>query len=399
MKKRVVSLLMAVVMLCAFVVPASAASVTDFKDVSKNDWFYDAVDYAVTKGLFEGTNDNTFSPEAPMTRAMFVTVLSRKSNVTIDYQADMKFTDVPRGQWYSNAIAWAAYFDIVSGVSDTQFNPNGFVTREQMATILYRYAQKTENNTEFNDFEYSKFPDKGSVSTYAVNAMQWATKNKVINGSGGKLLPSGKATRAQVATIFMNSDELLIKTEVKKEQEPEPEDNTEDITLYACGYELKIGESKSSVLARLPEPVETLIDIGNYRSLGERYYFADNTRNVFFVQIWNDKVTAIAACSTDMKMTGYKPVSNPEGNWRFDSSFVKYKGDKDRLVIGSVKTSDMYAGGSGHFGIYVYDAYNMAEHFTEYFPSPTENNYLNYCNLQGVGGINSSSLAYALKED
>ncbi len=170
-----------------------------FKDIKKSHWFHESVDFAVTYGLFSGTSSTTFSPNANMTRAMLVTVLWR-------YAGQPKggkntFTDVKNGQWYTDAVTWAAKNGVVTGVGNNKFNPNGNVTREQLATILYRYAIANEIDVRYRA-EMSLFSDYNKVSSYADKAVYWAVAVKLINGADGKLMPQGKATRAQVAAIL-----------------------------------------------------------------------------------------------------------------------------------------------------------------------------------------------------
>jgi len=175
------------------------AEPTKFNDVKETAWYYDAVNYAVANGLMNGVGNNNFAPESPMTRAMLVTVLWRYENCP-EAKAS-SFTDLT-ADWYKDAVAWAAENGIVNGVGDGRFAPNGNITREQMAAILYRYAQKKALDVTKRD-DLKSFPDAGSVSAYARDAIAWAVAEKIIGGSDGKLLPQGNATRAQVATILM----------------------------------------------------------------------------------------------------------------------------------------------------------------------------------------------------
>ena len=200
-----------------FTMPASAVTVTGtfkaetpapsglpFVDVKSGDWFYDAVKYAYENGLMNGTSATTFAPNGTMNRAMIVTVLYRLEKSPAVTSA-AKFTDVPAGQWYSDAVAWAAANNIVNGYDETTFGPLNAVTREQMAAILYRYEQYKGMDTVTLEENLNRFPDQDKISAYAVPAMQWAVGQKVINGNAdGTLDPTGTATRAQVAQIFMN---------------------------------------------------------------------------------------------------------------------------------------------------------------------------------------------------
>ena len=173
-----------------------------FVDVNPKSWYHLYVDYAVTKGLFGGTSANTFEPESAMTRAMLVTVLWRYEGQPKGYQNIFVDVNAKDGSWYIDAVAWAAANDIVGGVGNNKFDPNGNITREQMATILFRYAQKKGFDTSKRG-DLSSFPDANKISGYATEALRWAVAEELVNGSDGKVLPQGNATRAQVATILM----------------------------------------------------------------------------------------------------------------------------------------------------------------------------------------------------
>lgn len=199
-----------------FTMPASAVEVgvsyvkatetpseTKFNDVSANDWFASAVDYVTGKGMMNGTADNTFSPKANTTRGMVVTVLYRLENQPSTSAAS--FTDVASGAYYANAVAWANANGIVSGYGSGKFGPNDKVTREQLAAILYRYAQYKKYDVSVGeDTNILSYNDAQSISSYAIPAIQWACGAGVVTGkSGNKLDPKGNATRAEVAAMLM----------------------------------------------------------------------------------------------------------------------------------------------------------------------------------------------------
>ena len=200
-----------------FTMPASAVTVTGsfkaetpapvalpFTDVKSGNWFYDAVKYAYVQGLMTGTSATTFAPNGTMNRAMIVTVLYRLEKSPAVTGAS-KFTDVPAGQWYSDAVAWAAANKIVNGYDETTFGPMNAVTREQMAAILFRYEQVKGLENVTLEENLNRFPDQNKISAYAIPALQWAVGQKIINGNAdGTLDPTGTATRAQVAQIFTN---------------------------------------------------------------------------------------------------------------------------------------------------------------------------------------------------
>ena len=176
-----------------------------FTDVQESAWYADAVTYAAERGLMRGVGDGQFAPEETMTRAMLVTVLWRYSGEP-EASKKSQFVDVPNGSYYTEAVAWAAEQKIVYGTSSNCFDPNGAITREQLATILFRF--NVEDVGEMLDGEdFSRFADGTMVQDYAVKAMQWAITEKLILGSNEQnrlyLNPQSSATRSQVAAILM----------------------------------------------------------------------------------------------------------------------------------------------------------------------------------------------------
>lgn len=172
-----------------------------FGDVKTADWFYNDVKYVYEKGMMAGTAADVFAPNATTTRAMIVTILYRLEGSPA-VTGTNAFVDVPAGQWYTDAVNWAAANQIVKGTSATTFAPNDSITREQMAAILYRYAQyKGYDVTKKADL--SGYSDNGQVSAYAKDALAWANAAKLINGvTNTTLAPQGNATRAQVSAIL-----------------------------------------------------------------------------------------------------------------------------------------------------------------------------------------------------
>ena len=173
----------------------------DFVDVKYSSWYHEAVDFAVTKNLFKGMTATTFEPNTPMTRGMLVTVLWRYNGQS--REGTNFFADVKDGQWYTDAIAWASHNGIVGGVGNGRFDPDGKVTREQLAAILYRYSGADGAWRG----SYASYPDADSVSSWAADAYAWAIGEGLISGNliNGKTMldPQGNATRAQVAIILM----------------------------------------------------------------------------------------------------------------------------------------------------------------------------------------------------
>lgn len=180
-----------------------------FTDISPKEWYHLSVDYVVTHNLMEGVGGGKFDPEGTMNRAMLVTVLWRYEGKPAGEKNT--FSDVPANEWYTEAVAWAAKNGIVNGIGDGKFDPLGKITREQMATILYRYTENRGFAETTKRGDLRDFPDAKMISEYATDAVAWAVGEGLILGSEGKLLPQGDATRAQVATILMRYIETIVK--------------------------------------------------------------------------------------------------------------------------------------------------------------------------------------------
>lgn len=179
-----------------------------FTDVASGAWYYDAVSFVYKRGLMAGTGDNLFSPNVTTSRGMIVTILYRLDGSPSASSAG--FTDVASGQWYTDAVNWAAANDIVAGYGNSLFGPNDTVTREQMAVILYRYAQYKGYDTSASN-SLNGYTDVGGVSSWALTAMQWANAEGLINGTSGTTLsPTNGATRAEVAQILMRFCENFV---------------------------------------------------------------------------------------------------------------------------------------------------------------------------------------------
>ena len=182
-----------------------------FDDVRRGDWFYDDAAYVYANGLMSGTSAYRFSPDLSTTRAMIVTILWRLEGEPVVNFA-MRFADVSPDKWYGEAIRWAAASGIVNGYSETAFGPNDNITREQLAAMLYRYAQyKKADVSVGEDTNILSFDDAFDVSGYAVPAMQWACGAGVMQGANGKLLPTAEATRAQTAAMLHRFCEDVLK--------------------------------------------------------------------------------------------------------------------------------------------------------------------------------------------
>ena len=174
----------------------------DFLDVSRTDWFYYDVRYVCENGLMNGTSRNRFSPYGTATRGMLVTILYRMENEPRCF-GSAAFSDVKPGAYYEKAVVWASQNNIVSGYTDGTFRPDAPVTREQLASILYRYTlYRGQDVSAGETTSLTGYGDAQAVSSYALPAMRWACGTGILQGANGKLNPSGLATRAQLAAML-----------------------------------------------------------------------------------------------------------------------------------------------------------------------------------------------------
>mgnify|MGYP002519532619 CR=1 FL=1 len=176
-----------------------------FSDVNETDWFYDSVMSIYELGLMQGMSENSFEPNIKLTRAMFITVMHRISDIP-KVKGQAVFTDVDDGAWYADAVAWGYENKIISGISETEFAPNDYITREQIATILYRYAKYKDVNVDniANTADMSPYPDTVQISDWAINAMRYCISKKIITGDDtGNIFPQNYASRAEMAAMIV----------------------------------------------------------------------------------------------------------------------------------------------------------------------------------------------------
>ena len=201
-----------------FVMPNGQVTVTvtfeqaplPFPDVTEGDWFYDAVRYAYENGLMDGVGDNLFAPNSQTTRAQLVTILYRLAGEP-EPGGDSGFSDVAAGTWYTDAVVWAAENGIVNGTTDATFAPGEDITREQLVTVLYRYAESKGYDVSASA-DLSGYPDADQIQSYAAESVAWAVAEGLIQGfEDNTLRPAGNATRAQIATILMRFCEGVAK--------------------------------------------------------------------------------------------------------------------------------------------------------------------------------------------
>ena len=190
---------------------APSTSGLPFTDVSAGDWFYEAVQFVYENGLMDGVAGNLFAPNATLNRAMAVTILYRlEGSPDLDGEnLGYPFADVDGNTWYGDAVYWARLNGIVDGVENNHFDPTGSLTREQMATVLYRYAQYKGADVSASG-DISGFVDSANVSDWAVDAVKWAVGTGLVNGvEGNALAPQGTSTRAQAAAVLMRLSQAM----------------------------------------------------------------------------------------------------------------------------------------------------------------------------------------------
>lgn len=211
-KQRILSALLALCIVFSLVPTALAEKADDFTDVSRSDWYYQFVDYVTSKGYFNGTSETTFAPAENMTRAMFVTVLFRFDGAKGD-RSQSAFTDVAPGEWYTDAINWAAANRIVDGVGDGKFAPNDPITRAQMCTMIERYLalyKKTWKVTLPETGSVSVMVDENAIPAYALAAVKQCQRHGLVNGfEDGTFRPNELSTRAQVAAVIYRMSYLV----------------------------------------------------------------------------------------------------------------------------------------------------------------------------------------------
>ena len=223
--KKIISLILTALMLAGAAVAIFSADGSPFTDVKTTRWSYEAIQYAVSKGYMNGVGDGKFDPAGSMTRGMVVTVLYRREgSPAVTFRND--FTDVKKGKFYSDAVIWAKDEGVVNGITETTFEPNGKITREQLATMLSRFSERCLVSVP-DRADLSGYPDADKIHSYAKDALAWANEANLIKGmSDGTLSPRGEATREQFATILKRFDDtfnLVYNEPVVKSHYTEPE--------------------------------------------------------------------------------------------------------------------------------------------------------------------------------
>lgn len=252
--RKMAALLMAAALIFSMSMTAFAAvDDTGFSDVDANAWYAEAATYCRDNGLMSGTSTTTFSPDATMTRAMLAVVLYRLSGSPAVTGSDA-FTDTVDGAWYANAVLWVSQQGVMDGYGNGLFGTNDPVSREQIATILWRYDGSPEAESG------TAFADESSIASYAMEAVDWVRANGIMNGMDGNVFsPKSSATRAQVATILMNYTRKE-QTTPTPDPEPAPAEGTRVLVAYFSGTGTTRGVAQN-LTAALGSDVATLYEI------------------------------------------------------------------------------------------------------------------------------------------
>ena len=186
-----------------------------FLDVSVNDWYYDSVKRISEKGIMTGLSSNIFGPAAPLSRAQFAVILHRMNGAP-DVSYTNRFPDIPADTWYTDAVLWASDIGVITGYASGYYGPADYITREQIATMLYRYAQYKGYNTSGRNLALAyTFLDGGHVSAFSKTAMEWITWSNIITGKDNntRLDPQGNASRAECATMILRFEDYVVHPE------------------------------------------------------------------------------------------------------------------------------------------------------------------------------------------
>lgn len=298
-KRLLCSLLSAAMMLT--VTPAAFAAVEDtgFSDVAANAWYADAVEYVRDNGLMSGTGNTTFSPDTSTSRAMLAAILYRASGSPAVTE-DAGFSDVASDAYYADAANWAAENGIISGYGNGLFGSNDPVTREQIATILWRYAGSPTADAG------QDYADETAIAAYAADAVDWARDNGIMSGmDGNRFNPNGNATRAQVATILRN----YMEQEQSDEQIPDTDNGGNVLVVYFSG---------SGNTEAVAETIADTLDADIFEITPADPYTDDDLN-------YNDPNSRVVAEYEDEALRDIELAADTVDNWGdYDTVFIGY---------------------------------------------------------------------------
>lgn len=338
-KQRILSALLALCIVFSLVPTALAEKADDFTDVSRSDWYYQFVDYVTSKGYFNGTSETTFAPAENMTRAMFVTVLFRFDGAKGD-RTQSAFTDVAPGQWYTDAINWAAANRIVDGVGDGKFAPNDPITRAQMCTMIERYLalyKKAWKVTLPETGSVSVMVDENAIPAYALAAVKQCQRHGLVNGfEDGTFRPNELSTRAQVAAVIYRMSYLVQNAKPDNTPSVNP-GGTVNPPVTAYTYALYFDANGGTLIGASPVSTTTTSTTYSFPVT------ATATRDGYNFLGWATEKTATAAtypANSTITLTANYPIITLYAVWQAKAPVVVSDDLIGNAVLKSVKQAN-----------------------------------------------------------
>lgn len=338
-KQRILSALLALCIVFSLVPTALAEKADDFTDVSRSDWYYQFVDYVTSKGYFNGVADKTFAPADNMTRAMFVTVLFRFDGAKGD-RTQSAFTDVAPGEWYTDAINWAAANRIVDGVGDGKFAPNDPITRAQMCTMIERYLalyKKAWKVTLPETGSVSVMVDENAIPAYALAAVKQCQRHGLVNGfEDGTFRPNELSTRAQVAAVIYRMSYLVQNAKPDNTPSVNP-GGTVNPPVTAYTYALYFDANGGTLIGASPVSTTTTSTTYSFPVT------ATATRDGYNFLGWATEKTATAAtypANSTITLTANYPIITLYAVWQAKAPVVVSDDLIGNAVLKSVKQAN-----------------------------------------------------------
>lgn len=338
-KQRILSALLALCIVFSLVPTALAEKADDFTDVSRSDWYYQFVDYVTSKGYFNGTSETTFAPAENMTRAMFVTVLFRFDGAKGD-RSQSAFTDVAPGQWYTDAINWAAANRIVDGVGNGKFAPNDPITRAQMCTMIERYLalyKKAWKVTLPETGSVSVMVDENAIPAYALAAVKQCQRHGLVNGfEDGTFRPNELSTRAQVAAVIYRMSYLVQNAKPDNTPSVNP-GGTVNPPVTAYTYALYFDANGGTLIGASPVSTTTTSTTYSFPVT------ATATRDGYNFLGWATEKTATAAtypANSTITLTANYPIITLYAVWQAKAPVVVSDDLIGNAVLKSVKQAN-----------------------------------------------------------
>lgn len=335
-KQRILSALLALCIVFSLVPTALAEKADDFTDVSRSDWYYQFVDYVTSKGYFNGVADKTFAPADNMTRAMFVTVLFRFHGAKGD-SSQSAFTDVAPGEWYTDAINWAAANRIVDGVGNGKFAPNDPITRAQMCTMIERYLdlyRKAWKVTLPETGSVSVMVDESAIPAYALAAVKQCQRHGLVNGfEDGTFRPNDLSTRAQVAAVIYRMSYLVQSAKPDKTPSVNP-GGTVNPPVTAYTYALYFDANGGTLIGASPVSTTTTSTAYSFPVT------ATATRDGYTFLGWStdrSATTATYPAGSTVTLTANYPIITLYAVWQAKAPVVVSEDMIGNAVLKSVK--------------------------------------------------------------